>query len=116
MRRDDARLVDIYLAARKVQRFVAGMTYAEFRANELVQSAVVRELQVIGEAARALTDETRAMHPEINWRRVVGMRNRLVHEYFSISLEIVWKTVQTEVAPLVSQLEQYAPPDLGLLE
>jgi uncharacterized protein with HEPN domain len=116
MRGDDALLLDMLLAARKIQRFVVGVTLAEFRANEMVQSAVIRELQVIGEAARMITDATRSSYTGINWRAITGMRNRLVHGYFSIQLDVVWKTVQTDIAPLISQLERYVPPDLGIIE
>lgn len=116
MRGDDALLLDMLIAARKIQRFVVGMTVAEFRANEMAQSAVIRELQVIGEAARMVTDLTRTACAEINWRAIAGMRNRLVHEYFSVQLDVVWKTVQTDISPLIAQLERYVPPDLGITE
>jgi uncharacterized protein with HEPN domain len=116
MRSDDALLLDMLLAARKIQRFMVEMTLAEFRANEMAQSAVIRELQVIGEAARMITDTTRASNTGIDWRAIAGMRNRLVHEYFSVQLDVVWKTVQTDIAPLISQLERCVPPDLGIIE
>ncbi|MCC6453694.1 MAG: DUF86 domain-containing protein [Caldilineaceae bacterium] len=116
MRSDDALLLDMLIAARKIRRFVTGMTVAEFRVNEMVQSAVIRELQVIGEASRVITDATRVSCTGINWRAMAGMRNRLVHEYFSVQLEVVWKTVQDDIVPLISQLERYIPPDLGITE
>ena len=115
MRGDDALLLDMLIAARKIQRFAAGMTLAEFHTNEMVQSAVIRELQVIGEAARMVTDLTRTTCNAINWRAIAGMRNRLVHEYFSVQLDVIWKTVQTDLFPLIAQLEQYVPPDLGMI-
>jgi uncharacterized protein with HEPN domain len=116
MRRDSALLLDMLLAARKIRRYTAGMTLQDFRTNDLVQSGVIRELQVIGEAARNITYETRADYPDIDWQGATGMRNRLVHEYFSVNLDIVWQTVQSNIEPLIVQLEQHVPPDLGLLE
>jgi uncharacterized protein with HEPN domain len=113
MRSDDALLLDMLVAARKIQSFVGGMALAELRANEMAQSAVIRELQVIGEAARMVTDTTRIAHTEIDWRTIAGMRNRLVHEYFAIRLEIVWQTIQDEIPPLIAQLERHVPPDVG---
>lgn len=113
MRRDSALMLDMLLAARKIQRFVAGMTVEEFLKNEVVQSAVIREFLVIGEAARLVTDDTKNTCGEISWKAMVGMRNRLVHEYFAISNEIVWTTVQTNIPPLIAQLEQYVSPDPG---
>ena len=116
MRCDDALLVDMLLAARKIQRFVAGVTWEQFSLDEMMQSAVIRELLVIGEAARMVTDERRASCAEIKWRAIAGMRNRLVHEYFAVDLEIVWNTVQVEIVPLAMQLEMYAPLDPGTIE
>ena len=116
MRSDVALMLDMLLAARKIQRFVADMTADEFLINEIVQSAVIRELQVIGEAARMVSDDTRRTCAEIRWQAIAGMRNRLVHEYFSVSYETVWATVQTDVAPLVVQLEQVVSSDLGTAE
>lgn len=116
MRDDDALLLDMLIAARKIQRFLVGMTLTDFQANEMAQSAVIHELQVIGEAARMVSDATQKACTEINWRTIAGMRNRLVHEYFAIRLDIVWKTTQSDIAPLITQLEQYVPPDLGSTE
>ena len=116
MRKDDALPLDMLLAARKIQRFVVGMTYQEFAGNELVQSAVMREFQVIGEAVRLVTEETKRKYAELQWRKIAGMRNRLVHEYFYIQLGIVWQTILDNLPTLVAQLEQRVPPDLGMLE
>lgn len=80
MRSDDALLLDMLIAARRVMRFVEGMDFADFQSDEMAQSAVVRELQVLGEAARLVSKETRDALAEIDWRTMIGMRNRLVHE------------------------------------
>ncbi len=68
------------VAARKIQKFAAGLTEEHFNASELHQSAIFRELQVIGEAARLVSGEGKAAHPEVDWDKIAGMRNRLIHE------------------------------------
>lgn len=96
MRDDLTLLLDMLIAARKVQRFAAGLSAADFRTSELHQSAIVRELQIIGEAARQVSPEFRDTHPSIDWHKIAGMRNRLVHEYFRVSQSIVWDIVQED--------------------
>lgn len=71
----------------------------------------MRELLVIGEAARGVSDSGKLQHPEIKWDEISGMRNRLVHEYFRIKLNLVWETVKYDIPILVTQLEPLIPPD-----
>jgi len=77
----------------------------------MAQSAVIRELQVIGEAARLTSAETRDTYSQIDWAAMIGMRNRLVHGYFSIRLDVVWLTVQEDIPPLRSILETIILPE-----
>lgn len=105
MRRDDALLLDMLLACQKLQRFTNGMTVETFLASELVQSAVIREFQVLGDAARLISEAAQNAHPTIPWRVIAGMRNRLVHAYFDIRLEAVWDTIQNDIPPLLTTLE-----------
>ena len=105
MRRDDAYLLDMLLAARKARQFVEGITQAEFAASELHQNAVIRPLEIIGEAAARVSPEARAAHPEIPWDLMVGMRNRLIHEYFRVDLLVVWETLQQDLPDLIALLE-----------
>ena len=72
------------------------MTWKEFERSELHQNAVMRPLEVIGEAARRVSQQTRDAHPEIPWEQMIGMRNRLIHEYFRVNLATVWDTVQND--------------------
>jgi len=111
MNRDESHYLDMLIAARKVQAFAAGLTEEAFYESELHQSAIIRELQVVGEVARQVSDEGKAAHPEIPWAEIAGMRNRLVHEYFRISLEIVWQVVKNDIAPLIAQLDPLIPPE-----
>ena len=111
MRHDMVLLLDMLLAGQNVQEFTAGMTQDVFFANRMAQSAVIRELQVIGEAARLISDETQARYPEIAWRQMTGMRNRVIHEYFDVKLPVVWDVIQNDIPALVAQLEAIVPPE-----
>lgn len=111
MRHDDALLLDMLLAAQDIREFTAGIDQAAFQANKLIRSAVMREVQVIGEAARMVSAEMRAQHPEIAWQEIAGMRNRIIHEYFSIDLDILWNVVQHDVVILLDQLGRIVPSD-----
>jgi hypothetical protein len=111
MRSDDALLLDMLIAARKIARFSADMTLDTFQADEMAQSAVIRELQVIGEAARLVSDEAKAAYSAIDWRTMTGMRNRLVHEYFAIRLDVVWQTATEDIPPLIDRLNEILPSE-----
>ncbi len=84
MRSDDLLMLDMLLAARKIQQFTSDMTGNIFASDEMVQSAVLREFQVIGEAARQVTAATKAQHMDIAWSEIVGMRNQIIHGYFNV--------------------------------
>ena len=111
MRSDDALLLDMLLAARKIRQFTSGMSQAGFNDSEMAQSAVIREIQVIGEAARLVSNETKAKHTSILWSVISGMCNRIIHEYFNIDLSIVWDTIRDDIPPLIEQLERIVPPE-----
>ncbi len=108
MRRDTALILDMLLACRKLARFTKDLNAESFQANDLVQSAVLREFQVLGEAARQLSDATKGDYPQIPWSVIAGMRNRLVHAYFDIRLDTVWNTIQQDIPPLTAALEAVA--------
>lgn len=94
MWRDEAYLLDMLLAAQKVQRFIEDVTWDRFQQDDLLQSAVIHQVQIIGEAARRVSPEYKESHPEIPWARIVGMRHRLVHDYFQVDLERVWGVIK----------------------
>jgi uncharacterized protein with HEPN domain len=110
MRDDAAHLLDMFLAAQKILKFIDGISEEAFRASELHQSAVIRELQVIGEAARLVSEKSKTQYEAINWTIIIGMRNRLVHEYFRINLRIVWDTISNHIPILIAQLQPLIPP------
>ena len=111
MWRDDAYVLDMLLAARKVLEFTRGVNLEQFARDELVQNAVMRQIQIIGEAARRLSPEYQSDHPEVPWKDIEGMRNRLVHEYFRILPRRVWNVVEKHIPELVLLLEPLVPPE-----
>jgi uncharacterized protein with HEPN domain len=111
MPRDDAYLLDILIAARKARSFLEGMTWEQFVESELHQMAVIRPLEIIGEAARRISPETQEAYPEIPWAKMIGMRNRLIHEYFRVDLMTVWETVQDDLPPLIDLIEPLVPKE-----
>jgi uncharacterized protein with HEPN domain len=111
MQRDEAYLLDILIAARKALQFLDGMTWQHFAQSELHQNAVIRPLEIIGEAARRISQDTRDAHPEIPWEQMIGMRNRLIHEYFRVNLTTVWETVQNDLPSLIALIGPLVPPE-----
>ncbi len=110
--RDDAYVYDMLLEARRIARFIDGVDRAAFDGDEVLQYALVRAITVFGEAARRVSESRRGQHPEIPWDRIIGMRNRLVHEYDHIDLDVVWDVAKKRIPPLVETLERIAPrPD-----
>ena len=113
MWRDDAYLLDMLLAARKVQSFTAGVSRAQFEADEILQNAVLHVIQIIGEAASRVSADFRKAHPEIPWAQIVGMRHRLVHDYLHIDLVRVWEVIDKDIPALIPVVEPLVPPDPG---
>ena len=111
MRRDDAYLLDMLLAARDAVEFATGLTLPQFKRNRLHQHAVLKAIEIVGEAAARIGPETRRAHPDIPWPEVIGMRNRLVHAYFDVDVGLVWDTVQNDLPPLIARLEPLVPPE-----
>jgi uncharacterized protein with HEPN domain len=105
MSRPTAALLDEMLTAiAKIERYIAGLDQAAFVADDKTADAVVRNLEIIGEAAARLPAELLAEAPAVPWRRVVGLRNRIVHEYFGVDLEIVWNILTTSIPALRDEL------------
>jgi uncharacterized protein with HEPN domain len=110
MPRDEGYLLDILNEARFVQSFVQGIDLEMFRWDALRQRAVVRSIEIIGEAARRVSAEFQEQHPEIPWPAIIGMRNRLIHEYDTIDLGIVWEVAQEDIPELIALVEPLVPP------
>jgi uncharacterized protein with HEPN domain len=89
------RLRDMLEAIERIERY-AGRGREEFDRDELIQNWIVHHLQILGEAARSLPEEVRRKAPEVEWKKITGMRHVLVHDYFGIDRDIVWSTVEQE--------------------
>jgi len=111
MWRDEATLLDIAQAARRIVSFVRGVDEASFAANAEKHWAVVAQLLVIGEAVTRLSPEFRSSHPEIEWTKISGMRNRLIHGYDKIRWDLVWRTATEAVPQLLEQIEPLLPAE-----
>ncbi len=113
MSRDEAVLLDVLIAARKILRYTDGVSQDEFARNEMLQDAVMRQVQIIGEAASRTSAEMRERHPDVPWHEMVGMRHRLVHDYRQIDLLRVWDAARTSIPQLIAAVEPLVPPDEG---
>jgi uncharacterized protein with HEPN domain len=109
---DEALLLDIVLAARKAQAFAADVTHEGFLDDEGLQLILVRLVQLMGEAARHVSASRRAATPSVPWRKMIGMRNHLVHGYRTIDLDVVWTTVRNDVPVLLAVLVPEIPPEV----
>ena len=99
-------LEDIAEAANKILSFTAGMSFDDFMADNKTVDAVVRNFEITGEAANRIPDDFKTAHPEIEWRRMIGLRNRIVHEYFGIDYETVWKIKNENIPELLDFIKQ----------
>ena len=105
--KDRGRLEHILSAIETIDTFVAGQTFESFSSNVMMYFAVVKNIEIIGEAAYMLTKEFRDSHHEVEWQDIISMRHVLVHGYYQISKAEVWDTVQNNLPPLKTQIEQY---------
>jgi uncharacterized protein with HEPN domain len=103
------RLRDILEAARLIGSYVRGTTEAEFHANKEKQDAVIRRIEIIGEAAAHLTEATRQAVPELDFRKMRGMRNIVAHDYANVDLHIVWEVATIYVFGICAALEKFFP-------
>jgi uncharacterized protein with HEPN domain len=93
----DLLLADMWEAIEKIERYMAGLDRDAFLGDSKTVDSVVRNLEVIGEAANRLPAEFRTSHPQVEWTRIVGMRHRIVHDYFGLDLGIIWQVVQKDL-------------------
>ena len=99
-------LEDILEAAKKILSYTNGMSFDDFTNDNKTIDAVVRNFEIIGEAANRVPDNFKSDHPEIEWRRMTGLRNRIIHEYFGINYATVWKIKEENISELADFIQQ----------
>jgi uncharacterized protein with HEPN domain len=109
--RNLAYLWDMREAARLTTQFLQGTTFARFESDQLLQSAVERQLEILGEAARRVTLEFQQSHPKIPWRSIIGLRNILIHDYGEVKLDRLWLIASQRIPELVGILDSLIPPN-----
>ena len=103
MKNDVVYLQHIREAIEKIETYLKGTMYESFSSNDMMIDAVVRELEIIGEASSNLTEDFRKNHPDVLWRDAIDMRNFLIHEYFGVRTQVVWDTCREDL-PLMKHL------------
>jgi uncharacterized protein with HEPN domain len=104
---DASYLWDMLQAAHDILEFTEGASFAEYRSNKMMRMATERGFQIMGEAARRVSESFRSEHPEIPWSSIVGHRNVIVHDYADLSMGRVWEVIQRDLPALVQSLERF---------
>jgi uncharacterized protein with HEPN domain len=113
--RDEVRLRHMLDAARKAIAFTQGHNRADLDSDELLALAVVRLVEILGEAAKNVSQDIKDQTPEIAWRQMAGTRDRLTHAYFDVNLDIIWDIITTDLPPLAEKIEALFRTDLNQL-
>lgn len=105
-RSSEIYLRDILEACGKIKHYVEGMSFDSFARDGRTVDAVVRNLEIIGEAAKSIPEDERRKYSQIEWKRFAGLRDILIHQYFGVDVEIVWNVVQEKLPPLEREISQ----------
>lgn len=100
-------LMDIIQAIEMVEKFTKGLDFQDFKSDEKTIFAVLRALEVIGEAVKKIPKSVKSEYEQISWRKMAGMRDKLIHEYFGVNIKVVWKTIKEDlpkVKPLIKEV------------
>ena len=111
MQRDDSLLLDMLQSAKQIREYTSGLQEPDFLNSRRDQDAVLLQCTVLGEMAKRLSLEFRNAHPEIPWRKIMGFRNVVVHDYFQVDVHRVWKIASRDIPGLIKTLEPLVPPD-----
>lgn len=104
-REDTAIIQDMKEAINRIISYTSRMDYDGFRQDYKTQDAVIRNIEILGEAAKLLSDETKEKYPNIPWKDIVGTRDKLIHDYFGVSIDVVWDIAKNEIPTLSVQLK-----------
>lgn len=112
MHKDDLVYIDhLKLCIKKIKQYTENTSKEQFLDNELIQDAVVRNFEIIGEATKNLSDDFKNSHPHIPWKEIAGMRDKLIHHYMGIDVEVVWKTIEEDILFLENELSKIISPE-----
>ena len=106
MQNDETYLLDIFESAKIAVKYLEDLTFKEFEEDLRTQYAIIRRIEIIGEASSKVTEETQIKYSDISWKGMKGMRNFLIHEYNYLDLDIIWETVKNNLPPLIKELEK----------
>ncbi len=112
-RDDEIRLRHMLDAAREARSFTQRQSRKDLDQSRMLVLALVKDIEIVGEAATRISEDVQRSHPEIPWTDIIGMRHRLIHAYFEINLDILWETVVTDLPPLIASLEKVLPTEAG---
>ena len=107
MVKDDLAYIEHILdCIRKIKEFTTGLSLKDFSVNELVQDAVIRNIEIIGEASKKISSDTKQIYYEIPWKEIAGMRDKLIHDYLGVDVEVVWRTITEDIPTLENQIKE----------
>ena len=105
--KDIIRLEHIIQAIERIKRYTLGKRFDDFVKDDMMYYAVVKNIEIIGEAANLLTNEFKSEHPDTQWKLITGMRNYIVHEYFQVDNTVIWDVIQNDLPYLEAQIKDY---------
>ncbi|OGY42881.1 MAG: hypothetical protein A2729_03140 [Candidatus Buchananbacteria bacterium RIFCSPHIGHO2_01_FULL_39_14] len=103
-------IADIEECIKSIELYTKDLTFEKFKNNKMAIDAVVRNIEIIGEAANNIPKEIKVKHSEVPWNKIIGMRNKIIHEYFGVDIKIIWKTIQRripELKKLINKIKSY---------
>ncbi|RKX38470.1 MAG: DUF86 domain-containing protein [Thermotogae bacterium] len=104
-RGDKEFILDMFISGQKILEYIQGMTFDDFKKDSKTIDAVVRNIEILGEAVKNISREIKEKYPEIEWRMIARMRDKVIHFYFGVDISIVWKTANADIPHLLEKLK-----------